>query len=73
MDEPKVRHFWFKASIVLGVLLGLVLVFQTVLTYRFVADSMVKLEARREATARCRRSSGVPGRRGTVTLRHFIP
>jgi serine phosphatase RsbU (regulator of sigma subunit) len=50
MDEsPGYGHFWFKASIVLGVLLGLVLVFQTVWTYRFVADNMVRLEAKREA------------------------
>jgi serine phosphatase RsbU (regulator of sigma subunit) len=50
MDEsPKFEYFWFKASIALGVLLGLVLLLQTVFTYRFVADSMVKLEAKREA------------------------
>jgi serine phosphatase RsbU (regulator of sigma subunit) len=50
MDESaKRRYFWFKASIVLGVLLGLVLLFQTVWTYRIVATIMVRQEAKREA------------------------
>ena len=48
-DSAKRGFFWFKASIVLGVLLGLVLLVQSVLTYRFVASSMVRLEAKREA------------------------
>ncbi len=72
MDEsPKFGYFWFKASIVLGVLLGLVLLFQTVFTYRFVADSMVKLEAKREADRKMQaliRGSRPAGKRDVETL-----
>src|SRR5580698_10244142 len=48
-ESAKHRYFWFKASIALGVLLGLVLVFQTVWTYRIVATILVRQEAKREA------------------------
>jgi serine phosphatase RsbU (regulator of sigma subunit) len=72
MDETvKFRYFWFKASIVLGVLLGLVLLVQSVLTYRFVASSMVRLEAKREADRKMQaliRASRAAGKRDTATL-----
>jgi serine phosphatase RsbU (regulator of sigma subunit) len=48
-ERAKYRYFWFKASIVLGVLLGLVLLLQTVWTYRIVSTIMVRQEAKREA------------------------
>jgi serine phosphatase RsbU (regulator of sigma subunit) len=48
-ESAKHRYFLFKASIALGVLLGLVLLFQTVWTYRIVATIMVRQEAKREA------------------------
>jgi len=48
-DNTKPRFFFFKASIVIGVLLGLLLLVQTVTTYRYVANSIVRQEAQREA------------------------
>jgi len=70
-ESAKFRYFWFKASIVLGVLLGLVLLAQSVLTYRFVASSMVRLESKREADRRLQaliRASRLGGRRDVATL-----
>jgi hypothetical protein len=53
MDESaKPRYLLFKASIVLGLLLGLLLLGQTVLTYRYVRTGMVRIEAKREADRR---------------------
>ncbi|HEX4275396.1 MAG TPA: PP2C family protein-serine/threonine phosphatase [Bryobacteraceae bacterium] len=70
-ETTQFRYFWFKASIVLGVLLGLVLLVQSVLTYRFVASNMVRIEAKREADRKMQaliRSSRLAGRRDTITL-----
>jgi serine phosphatase RsbU (regulator of sigma subunit) len=70
-DGAKRRYFWFKASIALGMLLGLVLLAQSVLTYRFVAGSMVRLEAKREADRKMQaiiRGSRPAGNRDTTTL-----
>lgn len=53
MDESaKPRYLLFKASIVLGVLLGVLLLAQTLWTYRLVRIGMVRLEAKREADRR---------------------
>jgi serine phosphatase RsbU (regulator of sigma subunit) len=53
MDESaKPKYLVFKASIVLGLCLGLLLLFQTVSTYRLVRTGMVRLEAKREADRR---------------------
>lgn len=72
MEEGgRFRYFWFKASITLGVLLGLVLLGQTVLTYRFVANSMVRLEAKREADRKLQsliRATRLGGRRDVATI-----
>jgi serine phosphatase RsbU (regulator of sigma subunit) len=72
MDEkPKHGYFWFKASIVLGVVLGLVLLFQTVWTYRFVAGSMVRIEAKRESDRKLQaiiRGTRPSDKRDTATL-----
>jgi serine phosphatase RsbU (regulator of sigma subunit) len=72
MDESaKHRYFWFKASIVLGVLLGLVLLFQTVWTYRIVSTIMVRQEAKREADRKMQaiiRGSRPAGNRDVATL-----
>jgi sigma-B regulation protein RsbU (phosphoserine phosphatase) len=70
-DGAKSRFFWFKASIVLGALLGLVLLFQTVLTYRYVSNSMVRLEAKREADRKMQsliRQSRPTGNRSIAVL-----
>jgi serine phosphatase RsbU (regulator of sigma subunit) len=70
-ESAKFRYFWFKGSIVLGVLLGLVLLVQSVLTYRFVASSMVRLEAKREADRKLQaliRSTRLGGRRDVASL-----
>ncbi|MGD1069958.1 MAG: PP2C family protein-serine/threonine phosphatase [Bryobacteraceae bacterium] len=48
----KPKYLWFKASIIFGVLLGLALLVQTVLTYRFVSEGLVRQEAGREADRR---------------------
>ena len=48
----KPKYLWFKASIIFGVLLGLALLAQTVLTYRFVSEGLVRQEAGREADRR---------------------
>lgn len=72
MDEsPKYRYLWFKGSIVLGIVLGLVLLFQTVYTYNYVARGMVRLEAKREADRKLQaliRGSRPAGNRDTKTL-----
>jgi serine phosphatase RsbU (regulator of sigma subunit) len=53
MDESaKPRYLLFKASIALGLVLGLLLLAQTVFTYRYVRTGMVRLEAKREADRR---------------------
>jgi len=70
-DSAKQRYLWFKASIVLGGLLGLVLLVQSILTYRFVASSMVRLEARREADRKLQaiiRGTRQAGNRDLATL-----
>jgi serine phosphatase RsbU (regulator of sigma subunit) len=70
-DSAKHRYFLFKASIVLGTLLGLVLLFQTVWTYRYVAGIMVRQEAKREADRKLQaiiRESRPAGNRDIATL-----
>jgi serine phosphatase RsbU (regulator of sigma subunit) len=70
-ESPRYTYFWFKASIALGILLGLVLLSQTVWTYNYVASSMVRLEARREADRKLQaliRSTRPAGNRDTATL-----
>jgi len=46
------RYLLFKASIAFGLLLGILLLGQTVLTYRWVRTGMVRSEAKREADRR---------------------
>jgi serine phosphatase RsbU (regulator of sigma subunit) len=70
-ETAKYRYFWFKASIVLGVLLGLVLLFQTVWTYRIVSTIMVRQEAKREADRKLQaiiRGTRPAGNRDVATL-----
>src|ERR1035438_108160 len=70
-ETAKYRYFWFKASIVLGVLLGLVLLFQTVWTYRIVATILVRQEAKREADRKVQaiiRGTRPAGNRDVATL-----
>lgn len=70
-DSAKHRYLLFKTAIVLGTLLGLVLLFQTVLTYRYVAGIMVRQEAKREADRKLQaliRESRVAGNRDIATL-----
>lgn len=45
-------YFWVKVSIGLGLILGLLLLAQTVLTYRYVSRGMVRQEAQNEADRR---------------------
>jgi Stage II sporulation protein E (SpoIIE) len=51
-ESAKPRYLLFKASIAFGLVLGLLLLGQTVLTYRYVRTGMVRLEAKREADRR---------------------
>lgn len=70
-DGVKQGYLWFKASIVLGMLLGLVLLAQSIFTYRYVANSMVRLEAKREADRKMQsiiRLSRTAGNRDVVTI-----
>src|SRR5579863_871874 len=70
-DSAKHRYFLFKASIVLGTLLSLVLIFQTVWTYRLVSGIMVRQEAKREADRKLQaiiRESRPAGNRDVATL-----
>jgi hypothetical protein len=48
----KPKYLWFKTSILFGLLLGLLLLAQTVVTYRYVRSSLVRQEAVREADRR---------------------
>ncbi len=48
----KPKNLWFKISICTGALLGLLLFVQTVRTYQYVSDNLVRLEAGREADRR---------------------
>ena len=48
----KPKYFWFRLSIALGVALGLLLIAETLGTYRYVANSLVRQEAQREADRR---------------------
>ena len=70
-DSAKHRYFLFKSAIVLGTLLGLVLLFQTVWTYRLVSSIMVRQEAKREADRKLQaiiRESRPAGNRDIATL-----
>jgi sigma-B regulation protein RsbU (phosphoserine phosphatase) len=49
IHKSKSRYLWFKASIVFGLLLGLVLLVQTVATYHYVSGNLIRQEAQREA------------------------
>ncbi|HVV47669.1 MAG TPA: PP2C family protein-serine/threonine phosphatase [Bryobacteraceae bacterium] len=47
--EKVAGYFWVKVSIAFGLILGLLLLVQTVGTYRYVSRSMVRQEAQNEA------------------------
>jgi serine phosphatase RsbU (regulator of sigma subunit) len=47
--EKIAGYFWVKVSIALGLILGLLLLAQTLITYRYVSRGMVRQEARNEA------------------------
>ena len=67
----KPKYLWFKASIVFGVLLGLLLLVQSVMTYRYVSESLVRQEAGREADRRVLsigRAARLTGARESVVL-----
>jgi hypothetical protein len=62
---------WFRVSIALGLLLGLLLLVQTLLTYHYVSRSLVRQEARREADRRTQsiaRAARLTGSRDSATL-----
>ncbi len=47
--DRRPRYLWFKLAILAGAALGILLLAQTFLTYRYVSDNLVRLEARRHA------------------------
>jgi hypothetical protein len=51
-ENANQRHLLFKASIVLGLLLGVLLLGDRVATYRYVRTNMVRNEAKYEADRR---------------------
>jgi hypothetical protein len=67
-------YFWVKVSIAFGLILGLLLLGQTVITYRYVSRNLVRQEAQTEASS----SATALGRlsrdkaRDTATLTPFI-
>ena len=70
-ESAKPQYLLFKASIAVGLLLGVLLLGQTVLTYRFVRTGMVRQEARRDADRRVQSmiaSSRLAGTRDATTL-----
>jgi serine phosphatase RsbU (regulator of sigma subunit) len=74
-ESAKRRYLPFKAAIALGALLGLVLVLQTVLTYRYVSGLMVRQEAKREADRKMQaliRESRPSGSRSVAALRPLM-
>lgn len=74
-DGAKRTYFLFKASVTLGMLLGLVLLAQTIFTYRYVANSMVRLEAKREADRRLQsliRGTRNAGNRDVATVHSLM-
>jgi hypothetical protein len=67
----KPKFFWFRISIAFGLLLGLLLLVQTLLTYRYVSRSLVRQEAQREADRRMQsiaRTARLTGSRDPATL-----
>ena len=48
------RHLWFRCSIAIGLLLSVLLVVETLVTYRYVERDLVREEAQREAGRRIR-------------------
>lgn len=48
-SEARPRYLLFKLSIAFGLLLGLILLADTVMTYRYVSNVLVRQEAQREA------------------------
>jgi hypothetical protein len=47
-------HLWFKCSIAIGLLLSVLLLLETLVTYRYVERDLVREEAQREASRRVR-------------------
>jgi hypothetical protein len=48
------RYLWFKCSIAIGLLLSVLLLIETLVTYRYVERDLVREEAQREASRRVR-------------------
>jgi hypothetical protein len=68
-------YFWVKVSIAFGLILGLLLLAQTVGTYRYVSRSMVRQEAQNEADRRAMslaRATRLTGSRESATLTPVI-
>lgn len=67
----KPKFLWFRLSIALGLLLGLLLLVQTVRTYHYVSQSLVRQEAQREADRRMQsiaRAARLTGSREPASL-----
>jgi hypothetical protein len=71
-SRTRVRgYIWVKISIAFGLVLGLLLLAQTVVTYRYVLRGMVRQEAQNEADRRVlslARASRLTGSRDASTL-----
>ena len=67
----KPKYLWFRLSIAFGLGLGLLLLVQTVLTYRHVNDELLRQEAQREVDRRLQsisRAARLTGSRDSATL-----
>jgi hypothetical protein len=68
-------YFWVKISIAFGLILGLLLLAQTIVTYHYVSRSMVRREAQSEAERRgisIDRATRLTGSREAATLTPII-
>ncbi|MES1257881.1 MAG: SpoIIE family protein phosphatase, partial [Acidobacteriota bacterium] len=67
----KPKFLWFRISTAFGLLLGLLLLVQTLRTYYYVSQGMVRIEAQREADRRMQsigRAARLTGSREPATL-----
>ena len=70
-EQVKPKFLWFRISIFFGLLLGLLLLVQTVATYRYVSQNLVRQEAQREADRRMQsiaRAARLTGSRDPAAL-----
>src|SRR4051812_46876193 len=69
------KHLWFKCSIFVGLLLSVLLLVESLVTYRYVEGDLVREEAQREADRRVRsivRAARLIGIEGSYDMRPVL-